>query len=181
MFAYVIPFGPRSRHPLQFVKSCGGGYNSAVGATPRAGAPSLDHYSSTIASLTLLPFHLRLIRHVIAFIAMIVFVLPTTSAPDQLFAAVAGQSGWGVEGVLHGHVHEHDDPTLTASQAGNPDAKHSHGHNQADHSHDATGLVASSSAPLTYRQRSWQTRRVGLPLSHTPFLLDRPPRPVVAL
>jgi len=112
---------------------------------------------------------------------MVVFVLPTTSAPDQLSAVGVALSGWGGDSGLHAHVHDHDESVLNSFQAGSPDVKHTHGHNQADHSHDATGLVASSSAVLSYRQRLWQTRWVGLPLSHSPFLLERPPRPIVVL
>lgn len=125
------------------------------------------------------PFRSCLSRHIIALIAMIVFVLPATGAPDQVALFTAANADWNAQGGLHGHGHDHEDDARESASVGGQETKQGHGHNHADHSHDAAGLVPSFANSLTFTQRSWRSHREWLSVSHSPFLLERPPRPLV--
>lgn len=142
------------------------------------GSYALDHpHPPSIAPLMLLPLRVRLVRQFIALLAMIVFVLPTTGAPDQVMLFGAVPSTWETAaGGLHGHGHEDELDSDRLSSAAGSDAKHNHGHNQADHSHDAAGLIPTMSASPAYCQRSWHPQCPWMSISHAPFLLERPPR-----
>lgn len=124
------------------------------------------------------PFRWRITRQVLAFLAMIVVVLPTTGAPDQVALLAVSQSTWEVGAHGHGHVDEFDSGWM--SSAVGSDIKHNHGHNQADHSHDAAGLIPTMSASPACCQRFWHPQCPWMSVSHAPFLLERPPRTLVA-
>ncbi len=167
------------------IKSSRGGYNWKLAAFPWR--PKALWGWTTIAPLADCPpvmsllSRSRLFRLIIALLAMIVFAIPTTGAPDPLalFGAVEpGRDAAAAGG--HGHRHDHALDSGRQSSAGAPDAKHNHGHNQADHSHDTAGLIQSMAASPAYCQRSWHPQCPWMSVSHAPFLLERPPRTLVA-
>lgn len=109
---------------------------------------------------------------------MIVFVLPATGAPDPM-VSVDGAQLDGKAAGFHAHGHDHEfDAEASACTVG-PDTTHVHGHDQADHSHEATGLIPSLSTSLAITHRSWHPQHPWVSISHAPFLLERPPRPIV--
>lgn len=127
----------------------------------------------------LLPLRTRIVRQILAIVAMIVFVLPATGAPDQMGWFRAMHLDAEAATGLHAHGHDHEVEAEELASSVGSDGKHAHGHNHADHSHDATGLIPSLSTSLATSQRTWHPQQLWVSLPHAPFLLERPPRSIV--